>query len=152
MVKNAIVILACLVLLVGCSSPAQAVNTPKPVVKAPSTVAPTPAPAGGAQLATKPAAQAAVSPPAAPAPVPAPAIPNDLVDVLKRLSAVEGKVTMLESNLKLFSQNTPASLKNMQAQIDAYAGYKYDIDTIKSDLASIKARLVVIEAKLGIIP
>ena len=117
MVKNTIgIIVACLVVLVGCAS-----SAPTPTPLPPKTVVVT---------------QAEAAPPA-----PQVVIPPGFTEALQRLAAVEGKVTMLESSLKLSSQNTPASLKNMQVQIDAYAGYKYDMDTIKARLAVIEARL-----------
>lgn len=116
-----LLVIASILLLTACSSPA-----PAPAPLPPKTV-----------VVTQPAP-----------PAPQVIIPPGFTEVLQRLSAVEGKLTMLESALKVFNQNIPESLKGMQAQIDMYANMKYDLQTIKMDLENIRGRLSAIETRL----
>lgn len=86
------------------------------------------------------------------APAPQVILPPEFPDVLQRLSAVEGKLIMVESSQKTLAQNVATSLAKSQSQVNVYNSYQYEIDTLKSDLNAIKARLSVIETKLGITP
>ncbi len=118
-----LLVIASVILIAGCSSPAPAPAKATP----PKTV-----------TVTQPAP-----------PAPQVILPPEFPDVLKRLAAVEGKLTMLESSQKYYiPQSVTDSLKKQQAQIDALASLKYEVSTIRTDLESVKARLSAIEARL----